>query len=92
MVSVNLISMLVNRNTSVRISVKSKTHVKMFFFNEFFKSFNMGRTALLIYIDTVRRCTYKISMCPQRIKYGFGNHPGSTVCTVQTDAQIFVGM
>ena len=50
----------------------------------------MSRTCMVIDIRSVRLCIDDIGLCSQCIKHALCDHPGTSVCTVQSHTHIFI--
>ena len=82
LVTVYYIASFVNGKASVRIAVKSKTHVTTTLFNKLDKLFHMGRTTVIVYVKTVRLVVYIHIFSTELIEQRFGCCTGTAVCTV----------
>ena len=85
MVSVNDIALLVDGQTPVGVTVKGKTYIQMLVHNQFLKSADMGRTGVLVDVESVGVGVDDICLRSKGIENRLGDVPCGSVCTVKSD-------
>ena len=78
-ITINDIAILIHSNTSVCISVESKTDIQLFFFDKILKNMDMSGTTVCIDIESIRMIIDHIGLSTQCIKNTLGNHPRTAV-------------
>ena len=72
-IPVNNISILINSDAAIRISIVCKSDIQTIFFYIFLEHVNMCRAAVCVDIGSIRLIIDHISFCSKCIKYAFGN-------------------
>ena len=90
-VSIYNISILINCDTSVSISVISKSDIQMFLFYILLQNFDMCRTTVCINIHTIWLIVDYISLCSKCIEYTLCNAWRTTIRTVKSNSHILEG-
>ena len=82
-VSVYNISILINSDTTVCISIKCQTQLTAMCWHVCHQLFHVGRTTVVIDIRAVWLCTQHTNLCTQCGEERFCGCRGTAVCTVQ---------
>ena len=91
MIAVYDLAALIHRNATVRIAVKGKSNVQLLLLNELTQALDMRRSRMAVDVHSVRRGIDGMGPGSQGVEYAFGDHPGTSVCTVQADAKSLKG-
>ena len=87
-VASNNISFLVHTHATVSITVIGKTNIQPIFYNKILETFNVGRTGIVVNVQTIRLIVDNVGICAEGIKDGLRDVPTGSVGAVQTDPSL----
>ena len=79
------ITLFIHTQATVSIAVIGKTDVQALLYHELLQTLNVGRTSIVVDVQTVGLCIDDIGICTQRIKHRLSDVPRTTVGAVQTN-------
>ena len=85
MVASDDITLFIHTQATVSIAVIGKTDVQALLYHELLQTLNVGRTSIVVDVQTVGLCIDDIGICTQRIKHRLSDVPRTTVGAVQTN-------
>ena len=85
MVASDDITLLIHTQATVSIAVIGKTDVQALFNHELLQTLNVGRTSIVVDVQTVGLCIDDIGISSQSIEHRFSDVPGTAVGAVQAN-------
>ena len=86
------IALLVHTQAAVSIAIKGKANVQTVLYHELLQALDMGRTSIIVDVQTVRLVVDNVGIRTQSIKNRLSDIPACTVGAVQTDLNALEGV
>lgn len=92
MVTGNKIAFFIHTQTAVSVAIIGEAYIQPILHHKLLQTLNVGRTCIVVDIQTIRLIVNYIGICTKCIKNLFCNVPARAVRTVQTDLDTFEGV
>ena len=92
MVTSDNITLFIHTQATISIAVIGKTDIQPLLYHELLQTLNVGRTSIVVDVQTVGLCIDDVGIGSQSIKHRLGNVPAGAVGTVQTDLDTLKGV
>ena len=92
MVAGDDIALLVHTQAAVSIAIKGKANVQTVLYHELLQALDMGRTSIIVDVQTVRLVVDNVGVSTQSVKHTLSDIPACTVGAVQTDLNALEGV
>ena len=92
MVASDDIALFIHTQATVSIAVIGKTDVQPLLYHELLQTLNVGRTSIVVDVQTVGLCIDDIGISSQSIEHRFSDVPGTAVGAVQANLDTLEGI